>query len=175
MLAHKVPQFVQTSEYPAVTILKARIVNNLDDFRPISILPAIFKFVEHIIKDQIVVATTAHIYKPQYAFRQWYSAASRLLCVTDSVRADNNIISSNALLSLHLSKALNSLHHSSYLRDRSQFQRCQEIGLGPVFLMRSGVPLVLFEKFRFLHCAEILNSLYLGSINGVLSDRLWQV
>uniref|UniRef100_A0A1A9ZBD0 Uncharacterized protein n=1 Tax=Glossina pallidipes TaxID=7398 RepID=A0A1A9ZBD0_GLOPL len=35
-------------------------------------------------------------------------------------------------------------------------------------LMKSGVPLV----FRFLHCAEILNSLYLGSTNGVLSDSL---
>ncbi|KAI9581725.1 hypothetical protein GQX74_010042 [Glossina fuscipes] len=53
-----------------VPIPKSGIVDNVDDFQSISILPAISQIAEYITKDQIFLVTTARIYISQYAFQQ---------------------------------------------------------------------------------------------------------
>ena len=62
------PEFWKTAR--TVPIPKSKVINDLNDLRPISILPAISKIVEHLIKDQIVQSANDKIYESQYAFRK---------------------------------------------------------------------------------------------------------
>ncbi|XP_075151199.1 uncharacterized protein LOC142225310 [Haematobia irritans] len=125
-----------------VPIPKSRVVSEPADLRPISILLAISKIVEHIMKGQILMATSNLIHESQYAFRQGLNTTHLLLSLTDHVRTDINNGCSSSLVSLDLSKAFDSVSYArlvaklggqfgfslsackliySYLRNREQF------------------------------------------------------
>ncbi|XP_037814088.1 uncharacterized protein LOC119605199 [Lucilia sericata] len=69
-----------TSRFPVswktarvVPIPKSKTVNTPDDLRPISILPALSKVVEHLINSQMLHSVIDNIYQLQYAFRCGFS------------------------------------------------------------------------------------------------------
>lgn len=152
------PVFWKTAR--VVPIPKTKIVHDLDDLRPISILPALSKIVEHLIKNQIIQSASVNIYESQYAFRRGYSTTSLLLKLTDSIRENLNMNKLSALISLDLSKAFNSISHVSmiqklrdyfnfstsacklvlsYLSGRSQFVDLKGVRSG-LLSLHSGVP-----------------------------------
>lgn len=143
-----------------VPIPKARVVNGPDDLRPISILPALSKVVEHILKAQIFQSVSTKIYDSQYAFRSGLNTTSLLLRLTDSIRENINEDKLSVLVCLDLSKAFNSINYEqmiiklknlynfsntacklilSYLVGRSQFVVANGVqsDILPIF---SGVP-----------------------------------
>lgn len=116
-LLHLINFIITTSVFPmawkvarVVPIPKSRVVHGLDDLRPISILPALSKVVEHLLKEQMLRATMTTIYSSQYAFRQGHSTTSLLLELTDSIRENINEDKLSVLASLDLSKAFNSIN-----------------------------------------------------------------
>lgn len=92
-----------------VPIPKSKIVHEPDDLRPIAILPALSKVVEHIIKDQILQYCSNDINNSQYAYRQGHNTTHLLLKMTDSIREQINDGNLSILVSLDLSKAFNSI------------------------------------------------------------------
>lgn len=116
-LLHLINFIITTSVFPmtwkvarVVPIPKSRVVHGPDDLRPISILPALSKVVEHLLKEQMFRATVTTIYSSQYAFRQGHNTTSLLLELTDSIRKNVNEDKLSVLVSLDLSKAFNSIN-----------------------------------------------------------------
>lgn len=143
-----------------VPIPKAKNVYSPDDLRPISILPAISKIMEMILKNQILEYTSNMISDTQFAFRQRHNTTHLLLKATDFIRHNINDRKLSVLLSLDLSKAFNSINFAhlitklrdnfnfsgtackliySFIRDRSQFVAINGNQSDPVSL-NSGVP-----------------------------------
>lgn len=83
-----------------------------NDFRLISILPAPSKIVKRLITNQIGQSLRENIYESQYAFCRSYNATILLL----SLRENTNTGKLCALVSLNLSKALNSICHAIVMR-----------------------------------------------------------
>lgn len=109
-----------------VPIPKTKVVRGLDDFRPISILPALSKVVEHLLKNQILQSDFISISESQFAFRQGYNTTSLLLKLTDDIRCNVNNNKLSVLVSLDLSKAFNSIDHGkmiSKLRNEFNFSK----------------------------------------------------
>lgn len=146
---HLVNYILTSSSFPqdwktarVVPIPKSKNVQGPEDLRPISILPAISKIVEVILKNQILEHTSSLICDTQYAFRRGHSTTHLLLRATDLIRLNLNEGKVNVLISLDISKAFNSINFSllinklrhtfnfsltacklilSYLKDRTQF------------------------------------------------------
>lgn len=93
-----------------IPIPKAKHVRRVDDLRPISILPAMSKIVEHIMKNQILQSSQLRIHDMQYAFRQGLNTTHLLLKLTDSIRVNANNGKRSVMVSLDLSKAFNSIN-----------------------------------------------------------------
>lgn len=163
---HLFNMIITTSSYPDGWKL-ARVVpihkkGSANDFRPISILPALSKVMEHILKLQILdhVSQNNLLNDVQYAYRNRYSTSAMLLGITETVREYLNEDSNCILVSLDLTKAFDRLNHAtlieklkhkfgfsimackliySYLHGRSQFVSLRGIASNilPVF---NGVP-----------------------------------
>lgn len=118
-----------TSSFPTswklarvVPIPKSNTVRGVDDLRPISILPAISKVVEHLVKNQILSHVERNIFQSQFAFRSGYSTTSLLLALTDDIRRSENDNCLSLLVSLDLTKAFNSICYTNLLiKLRDQF------------------------------------------------------
>lgn len=149
LILHIFNNIIMRSEFPicwktarVVPIPKKGIVKDLEDLRPISILPALSKVIEHLLKEQILEMTTGKIYESQYAYRVGHTTTFLLLELTETIRRNVNGNKFSALISLDLSKAFNCLDHFnmmiklknffgfsrsacklilSYLSERSQF------------------------------------------------------
>ncbi|XP_075163164.1 uncharacterized protein LOC142235791 [Haematobia irritans] len=116
---------VTTSVYPmawklarVVPVPKTARSGNIDNFRPISILPALSK-----IFDSIILKTTLNfvndcdmISSHQYGFRNGYSTTSNLLHMTDAIRSATDIGLCSSLVALDLSKAFDRIDHHKLIR-----------------------------------------------------------
>lgn len=170
-----------------VPIPKIRCSCRVEDFRPISILPAISKIVEHIIHDSILCFLNDRnmITDYQYGFRRGFSTTSHLLHLTDTIRGTLDVGGCGVLVGLDLSKAFDRIDHfklisklrnifqfsstacrliSSYLCGRTQFvsMNGMESDLRPV---NCGVPQgsILGPLLFILYVNDIANSL---AVNG---------
>lgn len=122
IILHLINTILTTSTFPSdwkvarvVPIPKTKNVTCPADLRPISILPALSKIVEHIIKDQILLSIDNEIAESQYAFRRGYSTTSLLLSLTDNIRSCVNNRELCVLVSLDLTKAFNSICFSTMI------------------------------------------------------------
>lgn len=133
VVLHLVNTILTSSKFPmawksarVVPIPKTRVVHGPDDLRPISILPALSKVVEHILRDQILNSASVKICNSQYGFRKGYNTTSLLLRLTDSIRSNINDDKLSVLISLDLSKAFNSVDFAGMilkLRDKFKFSK----------------------------------------------------
>ncbi|KAI8125992.1 RNA-directed DNA polymerase from mobile element jockey [Lucilia cuprina] len=166
-ILHLINSILTTSTFPkcwkmarVVPLPKSVVVHGPEDFRPISILPALSKVVEHVIRNQMLESVLNCIYVKQYAFRSGFSTTSLLLSLTDKIRNNVNNNEFSVLISLDLSKAFNNINHCqliyklrnefnfsksacklilSYLDGRSQFVQMNGVSSGLRHLL-SGVP-----------------------------------
>lgn len=133
LILHLINYILTTSVFPVawktarvVPIPKSRVVHGSEDLRPISILPALSKVVEHLLRNQILESTSITIYESQYAFRQGFNTTSLLLELTDSIRRNINDDRLSVLVSLDLSKAFNSINYARLimkLRNECKFSK----------------------------------------------------
>ena len=115
---------IVTGSYPSVwkhghivPAFKSGDINDVSNYRPISLLPIISKILEKIVTKQLMqyLESNALISNTQHGFRNRLSTETALLKVTDEIykNMDNGKIT---LLSLcDLSKAFDSIHHGSLL------------------------------------------------------------
>lgn len=168
LLCHLINTMFTVSKFPVAWKL-GRIVPiaknnnfNVDNLRPISILPAMSKIVENIMKEQILshCARFSLFHPNQYAFRRNHNTTSLLITLTDSIRSILDKHKNCIMISLDLSKAFDRINHNvlikklqdnfnfsksacqliySYLNNRSQFVSlggfCSSVGH-----VTSGVP-----------------------------------
>ena len=150
-ILHIINTIITTSVYPSVwkTARVTPIPKNgkpltFEDLRPISILSALSKVVENIIKQQILqhIRCYSLLDNAQHGFREGLSTTTLLLEMTDKIRQNYNLNKLSVLLSVELTKVfdrvdhgllleklLSKLHFSksafglmkSYLSNRSQF------------------------------------------------------
>jgi len=130
-----------------VPIKKRGSSSDFNNLRPISVLPALSKIVENIMKEQIIAYADENslIHDRQSAYGRGHSTTSLLLSLTDSIRRDTFAGNFCVLLSLDLTKAFDSLQFFlligklytrynfsssacrlilSYLQNRRQFVQC---------------------------------------------------
>lgn len=134
-------------------------VNNL---RPITILPAMSKIVENIMKIQILshFENFSLVHPNQFAFRRNHNTTSLILSLTDAIRTKLDHHENCVMVSLDLTKAFDRINHNvlinrlqvkfrfsksackliySYLMDRSQFVSVGGLR-SSVGVVTSGVP-----------------------------------
>lgn len=134
-LLHFVNTIFTTSTFPRgwkvgriVPIPKCGDGYDVENLRPISIMPAISKVVENIMKLRIMqhVNRFSLIKDCQYAYRSGHNTTSLLLGLTDTVRKCLNDSKLCFLLSLDLSKAFDRVDHLRLLeklRDKFKFSK----------------------------------------------------
>lgn len=125
-----VNSILTTSVFPAawksarvVPIPKSGTIRGMEDLRPISILPALSKVVEHLIKKLILHSCESKISVSQYAFRRNFNTTSLLLNLTDDIRTYVNERKLSVLVSLDLTKAFNSICYSTTI-----IKLCEKFG-----------------------------------------------
>ncbi|KAI8129221.1 RNA-directed DNA polymerase from mobile element jockey [Lucilia cuprina] len=151
---HLFNMVITTSTYPNQWKL-SRVVpvpksNSNSDFRPISILPALSKVMEHVLKAQLLnyIYQNNLISDVQYAYKTGHNTTGMLLGITETIRDYLNRDMNCVMVSLDLSKAFDRLDHSvlicklrekfklsvmacklfnSYLQGRSQYVGVQDI------------------------------------------------
>ena len=98
-------------------IFKQGNANEVSNYRPISILPAVSKVFERAMADQILEHVTSNnlLLKHQSAYKPYHSTQTALLHMVDSwaTAADDGKLC--AILALDLSKAFDCLDHASIL------------------------------------------------------------
>ena len=102
---------------------KTQKILNVDDFRPISILPSLSKALEYIVSDQIRTHLTKHnLMDPlQSGFRKYHSTATALASITDDIRLALDKREITYLTLLDFSKAFQSIEHKILLQKLSLF------------------------------------------------------
>lgn len=100
----------------------------VDNFRPISILPALSKMFEYIMNDSMMsfVNDRNMISNHQYGFRHGFNTTSHLIHLTDTIRETINKGSCGVLVGLDLSKAFDRVDHFkliSKLREDFRFSK----------------------------------------------------
>ena len=181
-IVHIINTILTTSVFPTnwktariVPILKNGVNTEIENLRPISILPAFSKLVENIIKLQILQHITSNslLNNAQHGFRDGHSTTTLLLEMTDTIRKNLNSNKLSILLSVDLAKAFDRIDHGLLLKkllSKFHFSR------SAFALMRS----YLIERNQFVEIggqksrtAEMLSGVPQGSVLGPLLFTLF--
>lgn len=166
---HIFNQLITKSEFPnawkiakVIPLNKIKDPQKLSDFRPISVLPAISKVFEKIIKDQICSHLNCHklLFCKQSAYRSGCSTTTAILDIIDDFKREIDKKRSGILVLLDFSNAFDSIDHAklinklvfnfkfstssanlikSYLVGRSQYVYSNN-SISSAFKIYSGVP-----------------------------------
>lgn len=121
-LTHLCNSIITTSSFPdswkiakVLPIPKKSNPENVGDYRPISLLPALSKVWETLIKTQVVdhLDTNNLLYTNQSGFRKFHSTTSAVLDVTENARMMMDAGNITILLLLDFSKAFDSINHTT--------------------------------------------------------------
>ncbi|KAF2347419.1 Reverse transcriptase domain [Trinorchestia longiramus] len=97
---------------------KAGDINTASNYRPISLLPVMSKILEKVLSNQLSKhLDKSNLLRPnQYAYRKHTSTQHALLNITKKIYSDIDNKNITLLLSLDLSKALDSVEHTRLLQ-----------------------------------------------------------
>ena len=134
---------------------------DLDNYRPISVLPIISKILERAVQEQLYVYLTTHqLLNPyQCGFRRFHSTETAAISLTDTIRRNIDQKLLTGAVFVDLRKAFDTIDHhlllaklnsygigrnelnwfNDYLTNRSQTVSFQNV-LSPPSIISSGVP-----------------------------------
>ncbi|KAF2343364.1 Reverse transcriptase domain, partial [Trinorchestia longiramus] len=97
---------------------KAGGINTASNYRPISVLPVLYKILEKIISNQLSTRLDKSnlLHPNQYAYRKHTSTQDALLNITEKIYSDIDTKNVTLLLLLDLSKAVYSVEHKRLLQ-----------------------------------------------------------
>lgn len=145
---------IANSQYPSdwkiAKVIPVRKNNNVEEFRPISLVPVLSKIVEHVIKDQIMLFLNQNcLLNPfQSGFREGYSTTSLLIGLTDSIRRVVDKGDLAVLLSLDLSKAFDNVSHAVLIRKLCTFFGFSLSACRLIFSYLS-------DRYQYVHCGNL--------------------
>lgn len=160
-------QSIETGIFPAklkiakvIPVFKKDEKDCFDNYRPISLLPAISKIFEHILHKQLMDYFTANklFYTSQYGFRRGHSTEHAVIEFTDKILS--NMAQNNTPLSIFidLSKAFDTLDHTILL------SKLQNYGINGTSL--NLISSYLSGRQQYVHYGE-LDSQYENLCTGV--------
>lgn len=129
-LAHIINQILQTGKYPqrlkeamVKPIYKKGSKENIDNYRPISLLSNVNKIFERIIFDKLMQFFEANniLLKQQYGFRQGKSTLNAIYQALTSIIRSLNQNNVTAALCLDLSKAFDRVNHEKLLAKMEKY------------------------------------------------------
>lgn len=129
-ILHLVNTILTTSTFPKlwkiakiVPISKNNGMSDIDNLRPISILPILSKMVEYLMKDQLMLHINDNclLHDSQSGFRCNRSTTSVLVGLTDNIRRKVANKGFCVLLSLDLAKAFDRVSHSLLIQKLHRF------------------------------------------------------
>ena len=124
-ITHIINQSINTGIFPdqlkiakVVPIFKKKDNMNIENYRPISLLPSISKIFEKIAYNQIYAYLTDNniLYQSQYGFRAKHSTEYAALELTDQIISSLDQGNTPIAIFLDLSKAFDTLDHSILIR-----------------------------------------------------------
>ena len=143
-----------------IPIFKKGEKTNLNNYRPISLLPVISKIFEKVINSQLgIIIDDGYIDDNQFGFRRGHSTEDAVIRFVDKIEQDLALGKHVASVYIDVSKAFDSCDHSillkklertglnevgiklmgSYLKDRKQLVKVNKVE-GGNFLINIGVP-----------------------------------
>ena len=144
-----------------IPVFKKGQPENMDNYRPISVLPTVSKLLEKAVHEQLYrFLTTNHLLNPyQCGFCKYHSTETAVISLTDSIRRNIDQKMLTGAIFVDLRKAFDTVDHSlllaklesygvveselewfsSYLNDRSQIVTFQNMQSLPCNIL-SGVP-----------------------------------
>ncbi|XP_075150406.1 uncharacterized protein LOC142224512 [Haematobia irritans] len=131
LLLHLFNSIILTCKYPdawkvakVVPVPKSKGSFNVENLRPISILPSLSKLFEYVVRDAVqeYIDDRKLLNDFQYGFRHGISTASHLLHLTDAIRETIGCGEYGVLVGLDLSRAFDRMNHSKLIQKlRAQF------------------------------------------------------
>jgi hypothetical protein len=149
-------------------IPKNKNPSELSDYRPISILPALSKAIELLMRDRIVIFLNRHNFLNEFqsGFRPAHGTTTALLKISDDIQRARELVS--ILLLLDFRKAFDSVIHSLLCAKLSDLY---SFGTSAVSLVKS----YLSERFQAVcvgdvlsHMVPLLRGVAQGSVLGPL-------
>ena len=144
-----------------IPVFKSGKSEDLDNYRPISVLPIISKILERAVQEQLYVYLTTHqLLNPyQCGFRRFHSTETAAISLTDTIRRNIDQKLLTGAVFVDLRKAFDTIDHhlllaklnsygigrnelnwfNDYLTNRSQTVSFQNV-LSPQSIISSGVP-----------------------------------
>ena len=129
-ITHIINQSLHTGIFPdklklakVIPVFKKGDRTKLDNYRPISILPAISKIFERVIFDQLYIHFTHNnlFYESQYGFKKKHSTEFAVLELIDRITQSLDNGQTPINIYLDLSKAFDTLDHSILLHKLSHY------------------------------------------------------
>ena len=113
----------------AIPVHKSGNISDINNYRPISLLPILSKILEKVVANQLVsfLESNKLLSNSQHGFRPNLSTETALLKVTDKIyhNIDNKKVS--LLILLDLSKAFDSVNHKILLK------KCTKVRVDPTW------------------------------------------
>ena len=165
-ITHIINQSLHTGIFPdklklakVIPVFKKGDRTKLDNYRPISILPAISKIFERAIFDQLYIHFTHNnlFYESQYGFKKTHSTEFAVLELIDRITQSLDNGQTPVNIYLDLSKAFDTLDHSILLYKFSHY------GVNDSALKRLGSYLSTRKQYvNYRKCSSELTPLHVG-------------
>jgi hypothetical protein len=181
-LSHIFNSCLTFSEFPKlwkvgkiIPIAKVALPNTVDDYRPITILPAVSKALEKLIKNQIVdyLSQNNLLCKYQSGFREGHCTTTTVLKVIDDLSAAIDSRQLSVLALLDFSKAFDLVNHNLLLNKLQNQFRFSNSAVNLIKAYISDRAQVVFSNGEYSQKSCLLTGVPQGSVLGPILFSLF--